>query len=202
LADRYPPDNSLRKLPGLQGPIDDAFLRPFLVVVPSGQSTHPRVERWVQFELAHFLDRWRRLFRGEARVKVDTAVDDRDLHRYHLIAWGDPDSNRLLARLADKLPLVWSRDELKVGGDEFAAAQHVPMMVYPNPLAPDRYVVLNSGMTFREGHDTSNSLQTPKLPDWAVVDLDSPPDALAPGKIAAAGFFDEQWRFRRDANAH
>lgn len=196
LVDRYPPDNSLRKRPGLQGPIDDALLRPFLVVIPSGRSASPKVERWVQFEMAHFFDRWRRLFRGDARSKVDTAIDDRDLQRYNLIVWGDPDSNRLLARLADKLPLLWTTEQVKLGGEGFAATHHVPVMVFPNPLAPDRYLVINSGMTFREGHDTSNSVQTPKLPDWAIVDLDTPPDAYRPGKIAAAGFFDEQWRFR------
>ncbi|HEX3656890.1 MAG TPA: prolyl oligopeptidase family serine peptidase [Pirellulales bacterium] len=197
LTDRYPADNALRKIHGLQGPIDDAFLRPFLVVMPSGQAASPKVQRWVKFEMEHFLDRWRRLFRGEPHSKVDTAVDDSDMRRYNLIVWGDPASNRLLARLAERLPLVWSQDEVKLGAEAFAAAHHVPVMVYPNPFAPDHYVVINSGITFREGHDTSNSLQTPKLPDWAVVDLDTPPDAYRPGKIAAAGFFDEQWHYRR-----
>ena len=30
------------------------------------------------------------------------------------------------------------------------AAHHVPILIYPNPLNPQRYVVLNSGFTFRE----------------------------------------------------
>jgi dienelactone hydrolase len=201
LADRYPADNALRKVHGLQGPIDDAFLRPFLVVMPSGQAASAKVQRWVQFEMEHFLDRWRRLFRGEPRTRLDTAVDDSDMRRYNLIVWGDLASNRLLARMADKLPLAWSHDEVKTGGDAFAATHHVPVMIYPNPFAPDHYVVINSGMTFREGHDASNSLQTPKLPDWAIVDLDAPPDGYRPGKIAAAGFFDEQWRYRRPQEA-
>jgi len=41
----------------------------------------------------------------------------------------------------------------------------------------------------------TNSLQTPKLPDWAIVDTTVPPDDKFPGKIVDAGFFDEQWRF-------
>jgi hypothetical protein len=32
------------------------------------------------------------------------------------------------------------------------------------------------------------------LPDWAVVDLSTPPGNVWPGKIAAADFFDERWR--------
>jgi hypothetical protein len=68
------------------------------------------------------------------------------------------------------------------------------VLIFPNPLNPNRYVVLNSGLTFREGHDKTNSQQNPKLPDWAVIGLDRDPDALAPGRIAAAGFFDEAWK--------
>jgi hypothetical protein len=60
-------------------------------------------------------------------------------------------------------------------------------------MAREKYVVLNSGITFRENHDRTNSLQNPKLPDWAIIDLTQPPDGNAPGRIADADFFDEQW---------
>jgi hypothetical protein len=67
-------------------------------------------------------------------------------------------------------------------------------MVYPSPWAKERYVLINSGPTFREGHDRTNSLQNPKLPDWAVIDIRTPPSDTAPGRITDAGFFDEFWR--------
>jgi hypothetical protein len=54
--------------------------------------------------------------------------------------------------------------------------------------------VFNSGPTFRESHDRTNSLQNPKLPDWAVIDVSVPPDGNLPGKVAAAGFFNEEWK--------
>ena len=71
-------------------------------------------------------------------------------------------------------------------------------VIYPNPLlqSSSKYVVLNSGLTFREGHDRTNSLQNPKLPDWAVIDITTPANHLAPGKVVAADFFDEEWKFR------
>lgn len=193
--------SGLRKIHGLQGPIDDAFLEPFLVVVPTGESQSPQVERWVQFELAHFRERWRRLFRGDVREKVDRHVTPEDLRQYHLILWGDPQSNETLARVLPDLPLTWEANSvgMKKNGanqDLFAAGHHVPVLIYPNPLAPHRYVVINSGITFRAGHDRTNSLQNPKLPDWAILDLNSPPDTLSAGKVMAAGFFDEQWRVK------
>ncbi|HXE55362.1 MAG TPA: hypothetical protein VN541_20225, partial [Tepidisphaeraceae bacterium] len=72
-------------------------------------------------------------------------------------------------------------------------ATHVPVLIYPNPLNPKRYVVLNSGFTFREADYLNNDRQNPKLPDWAVVDTTEPPSPTAPGKIADAGFFGEKW---------
>ena len=194
--DKFPPDGRLRKVHGLQGPIDDAFMDRFLVVVPTQKSAHTELERWVQFELAHFLDRWKCLFRGVPRVKRDTDIKDRDQQDSHLIVWGDPTSNQFLTLVAKHLPFAWTEGAIEVGGKSYPTDGHALAMIYPNPLQPSRYLVINSGPTYREGHDSSNSLQTPKLPDWAVIDLSQPPDGLQPGKIAAAGFFDEQWRYR------
>ena len=193
LGDETRPTGLLKRH-GLQGPIDDVFLEPFLVVTPSDTSTHPDVESWVQFELQHFLERWRRLFRGEARVKKDVDVTADDMSRYHLILWGDPSSNQMLSRVLPSLPIRWTQDTVAVGSSEFSASNHVPVLIYPNPLAPTHYVVLNSGMTFREGHDRTNSLQNPKLPDWAVLSLHEPPNSEAAGHVVAADFFDEHWQ--------
>jgi hypothetical protein len=66
-------------------------------------------------------------------------------------------------------------------------------MIYPNPLNPKKYVVLNSGFTFREAAYANNSLQVAMLPDYAVVDVTTPADAQWPGKVTAAGFFGEKW---------
>ena len=50
-------------------------------------------------------------------------------------------------------------------------------MIFPNPLNPRKYIVLNSGVTFREFSNSSNALQVANLPDFAVVDINIPPDA-------------------------
>ena len=191
LAERFPSSPLLRKIHGLQGPIDDAFMEPFLVVTPSGS-----VDSWTQFELDHFQDRWRRLFRGEPRMKADADVTAEDMRRYHLIVWGDPRSNQILSQAAAKLPFGWTEQEITVGERTFDAKTHLLLAIYPNPLEPSRYLVINSGPTYREGHDASNSLQTPKLPDWAVIDTTMKPDALAAGRVVAADFFDEHWQLK------
>jgi predicted esterase len=175
----------LHKVPGLQGPIDDAFLEPFLVVLPSGKCEAEAVQKWVNAESAHMQERWQAALRGDVRVKKDTEVTDDDIARYHLVLWGDPSGNRVIRRIADKLPPTAKWD-----------ATHVPVLIYPNPLNAKRYVVLNSGPTFREEDDRSNALQNPRLPDWAVVDVTTPPSGTAPGKVESAGFFDERWQLK------
>ena len=91
------------------------------------------------------------------------------------------------------LPVKWTATGVQVGTKSFSGATMIPVCIYPNPLNPGRYVVLNSGLTFREAHSKTNSLQNPHLPDWAVLDLTTPPDDRQPGKVLDAGFFGEKW---------
>ena len=92
------------------------------------------------------------------------------------------------------LPILWGKNELNFKSYRLDPARYAPILIYPNPLNPARYVVLNSGHTFREFALLNNSDQTPKLPDWAIVDITKPADAKWPGLIYDAGFFDEHWK--------
>jgi hypothetical protein len=191
-------NQKLRKRPGLTGPIDDAFMDRFLFVAPTGKGINPQFDKWVIAELVRAQDQWRGLFRGEVRIKKDTELTEDDIENHHLVLWGDPSSNKVLGMIADRLPITWNNQRIKVGEKSFDSSHHAPVMVYPNPLNPSRYIVINSGHTFREDHNRSNSLQVPKLPDYAVIDLNTPADGKAPGKVVEAGFFDEEWQLGKD----
>ncbi len=183
----------LAKKPGLQGPIDDAFMDGFLMVRPTGQPLNEKVGQWAAGEMKHAVEHWRKQFRGDAPVKDDRAVTETDIANSNLVLWGDPTSNAVLAKIADKLPVRWDADGVKVGGKTFDAGHHVPVLIYPNPLNPKRYVVLNSGFTFREYDYLNNARQVAKLPDWAVIDVSVPPSSRFPGGVVAADFFGEKW---------
>ncbi len=186
-----------QKWHGLQGPIDDAFMDSFVMVRPTGQPLNAAVGQWAKTELAEATFHWRRYFRGEPRVKDDSAVTDADIWNSHLVLWGDPSSNKLVARIADKLPIQWSAAGIKVGGKTYDATKHVPAFIFPNPLNPSRYVVINSGFTFPQFAGASNSFQTPKLPDWAILDLSVPLAERTGGKgVIAADFFGEKWELK------
>ena len=185
------------KRPGIQGPIDDAFMSPFLVVIPDRKSENPRFQRWLDFEIVHFVKRWRELFRGNLRLKNAGEVTSDDVQNFNLICFGEPGTNAVIGSTIDQLPIDWSDAILTMNGQNHDAATHIPTLISPNPLNNSRYIVLNSGLTFREGHDKTNSLQNPKLPDWAVIDLSQDPNELSSGKIANAGFFDESWNWKK-----
>ncbi|QDT52935.1 Prolyl oligopeptidase family protein [Caulifigura coniformis] len=188
--------SGLRKRHGLQGPIDDAFMDSFLFVKPTGKPLNDAVGKWADSEFNHAVTHWRQQMRGDARVKSDSEITDADIAAHNLVLWGDPQSNSLLARVLPKLPVTWSAEGVTVNGQKYEAGSRVPVLIYPNPLNPNRYVVLNSSFTYREYDYLNNARQTPKLPDWAVIDIRTPVNSRYPGKIEAAGFFDESWRFK------
>lgn len=186
-------ENRLVKKHDLQGPIDDAFMSRFIMVRPTGTPMNAKVGAWVEEEMKHAITEWRHQFRGEAIVKDDSAVTSTDIASGNLVLWGDPSSNKVWAKIAAKLPVKWDAAGVHVNGQTYAPDSNVPVLIYPNPLNPKHYIVLNSGFTYREYDYLNNARQTPKLPDWAVVDINTPPDARWPGKIVAADFFGEHW---------
>jgi Prolyl oligopeptidase family len=183
----------LAKVHNLQGPIDDAFMDKFIMVQPTGKPLNDASGTFVQKEMEHAVAQWRQQFRGDAVVKKDTEITQQDIATANLVIWGDPSSNKLLARLIGRLPLKWNATSVQIGNTVHPASTCVPIMVYPNPLNFRHYIVVNSGFTYREYDYLNNARQTPKLPDWAIVDTTTPPGSRYPGKIVDADFFGEQW---------
>lgn len=191
------PAGDIRKRHGLQGPIDDAFMDSFLFVRPTGAPLNAVVGAWVTNEMTHAIDHWRSQYRGDVRIKDDTAVTDADLANHNIVVWGDPQSNALLGRVGTKLGVRWDSRGVHTPDGDYPADRFAAVEIYPNPLNPERYIVVNSGFTFREYDYLNNARQTPKLPDWAVIDITQPVTPRRPGGIAAAGFFDEHWQWKK-----
>jgi len=183
------PEGGLIKRHGLQGPIDDAFMDSFVFVTPTGKPMHEKTGVWVAAEQARAISMWRQFFRGDARVVKDDAVSEALIASSNLVFWGDPSSNKLLEGIVEKLPIKWTPKEIKVGSQTWSSDSHVPVLIFPNPLNPKRYVVINSGFTFQDQAPASNSRHVPMLPDWAVMDV-------AAKKVVAADFFGEKWELK------
>jgi hypothetical protein len=188
-TDAGPKIDGLRKTHGLQGPVDDAFMDAFLCVRPTGTAWNPVAREWAAKTLEVFSADFAKWLRGDVRVKDDRAVAASDIADYNLILFGDPGSNSVIARVIEQLPIRWSKTDIIVGPQKFGAADHVPVLIYPNPLNPKRYVVINSGHTFGDADFRgTNAWLYPRLGDYSVLKSN--------GDVAVSGFFDEQWRLR------
>ena len=181
------PSASLRKVHGLQGPVDDAFMDSFLCVRPTGISWNAAAREWSAKALDVFSANFAKWLRGSIRVKDDRSVGPADVATHNLILFGDPGSNSVMAKVLPQLPIRWSKQEITIGAHRFDASSHVPVLIYPNPLNPKRYVVINSGHTFGdEDFRGTNAWLYPRIGDYAVL--------TTKGDIVVSGFFDEQWR--------
>jgi dienelactone hydrolase len=180
------PEGAILKRHDLQGPIDDAFMGSFVMVTPTGKPMHEKTAAWVAAEQTRAIAMWRQFFRGDARVVKDEALTPELIASSNLVFWGDPSSNKQLEGIVEKLPIRWTPKEITAGAQKYPADSHVPVLIYPNPLNPKRYVVINSGFTFQDQAPMSNSRHVPMLPDWAIVDV-------ASKKVVSADFFGEKW---------
>jgi dienelactone hydrolase len=164
------------KKPGLQGPVDDAFRDAFLVVRPTGKAEDKRAGQYIAETMEQFRQEWAKYMRGEVRIKDDKLVTEDDIQRYHLILFGDLQSNKLTKKIAPMLMRAWP------------VAPLVPVLIAPNPLNSSRYVVFNSGHTFHEEEfKGTNALLYPRFGDYAMIE-----PVLR--RIVRGGLFDTEWR--------
>jgi pimeloyl-ACP methyl ester carboxylesterase len=178
----------LRKQHGLQGPINDAFMDAFLCVSPSGQGFSPAADERAAQEMDRFAKMFTREYLGEARTKADSAITAEDIANNNLVLFGDPASNSIIARIADQLPIKWTRDSIVVADKTYSASDHVPVLIYPNPLNPRRYVVINTGLV------SGNFNSSAAYGDYAVLKLTKPDSGPVTTQITDGGAFDESWQ--------
>jgi pimeloyl-ACP methyl ester carboxylesterase len=179
-------EEGLRKRHGLQGPVDDAFVDSFLCVRPTGTGTKATAYGNEMLDrLQHDFSKW---LRGDPRVKDDRAVSATDIANNNLILFGDPWSNSVMAQVIGKLPIKWTRATITLAGRTVDAATHAPVMIFPNPLNPNRYVAINGSHTFSDSDwRGTNANLYPHVGDYALV-------ALQDQATVHSGFFDEHWK--------
>jgi hypothetical protein len=129
-------------------------------------------------------------YRAHPRVKNDEDVTKEDFAKYNVVLFGDPGSNRWIGKLLRDLPLRWTKETVTIAGQNFAAAENLPVLAYPNPLNPSRYVVLNTGLTILD-QEYNSDYAMPRFGDIAVLKIK---DANAPAEIVWASLFDENWK--------
>jgi hypothetical protein len=122
-------------------------------------------------------------------------VEPLDIATHNLILFGDPASNSLIAQVQDGLPFTWTKNQITWDGQDYSASEHVPVLIYPSPLSPNYYVVLNSGHTFHaEDFQGTNALLYPRLGDYAILKLKGDQKDPLAVEVKKAGLFDDFWK--------
>jgi len=180
----------LTKRPGLSGPVEDAYLSHFMIVHGSDDET-------AAAPLANLVTRWK--LQVDFPVKVAEAVTPHDLANYNLILIGSPDTNRLMARIMPKLPVRLNGNTITCGDRTWQGADLGMKLCYPNPLNPQRYVVVLAATGYN-GMLGINSrfgnwfrwvvYHNRDWFDYAVFD----DRTFGPDSFLEVGFFDSSWK--------
>ncbi|MCA9085225.1 MAG: prolyl oligopeptidase family serine peptidase [Planctomycetaceae bacterium] len=187
----------INKRRGLQGPIDDAFTDSFICVLGTKTSSCGALhDSWVQRTYSRFASEFDKWMRATVPTIHDSEVTEDIIRDNNLILFGDFTSNAVLQKVLPDLPITtWTADTLTVAGKTYNAKEHGLCMIFPNPLNPRRYVVINSGHTFHEqDFRASNAWLFPRMGDIAVVKFQKGDDAFLTDEIVWAANFNSNWK--------
>ena len=192
------PQSGLHKRAGLEGPIEDAFLERFLLVI-GASGDDDEAKRVNEEQAKKVAEHWARWAQGTARIKYDYEVTEEDIAQSNLVLFGGPSSNKIAAQVNARLPIRIERDAVVVGQRRFAGPDVGVKLIYPNPLNPERYVVLFAGVSARAMRDIATRFGN--WFDWGVFSNRNWFDfavfddrTYSPETFLVVGFFDAHWR--------
>lgn len=187
-----PRDEGLVKRAGLSGPLTDAYYDRMVHVYGTRRPENTTQLKQLAEKGARGFPLW--LWTVEQEVLADSAVTPEIARSAHLVLYGTPGDNAVLDRIAPKLPIRVEGGAVQLGARSFAQKGVGTRFIYPNPEAPERYVLVFSAPSV-EG--VRRGLNLPDfLPDYVVYDAGSAPARarLVPGKNKPVrGFFGARW---------
>jgi len=160
--ERYP--KGLVKKHGVSGPLMDVFMEePVLMVYGTRETGDKKKSEGMVDEAVLRMfgpsDGGGTLHTMFER-KGDTAVTKEDIAEKNLVLFGTPKQNAFLAKITDKLPVKFLDDGVEIAGKAYRGEGVGLTMVYPNPLNPERYVLI---LPEKCGHFDPRT-----MPDYAV----------------------------------
>ena len=159
----------LIKKHGLSGPIQDVYLKKFAIVPPS--SDDPKIQAlWEQ--VAKKAMSWRSNMTFESfRFINDKDVTPEMLKSTSLICFGDRENNSVLNKLHSNLPITLQNGQLSCNGSVSPHEVAAMVMIYPNPLSEDQYVLVCNGNPVAVAGLAYRALCPPYLSSPAVEDI-------------------------------
>lgn len=198
----FPRAGGLEKKPKLSGPISDAYFGRMVHVYGTAIEEDTDTLKKAAEKASRGWPLWP--WNIEQRVIPDTKVTPLLAHTSTLVLYGNARSNRYLKTIHSKLPIQINDDGIRVGTKKLSGKTLGTRFIYPNPAAPNRYVIVQGGpqaQAAREGNNLPDF-----VPDYVVFEsarLQSRPRLIFNNASAplALGYFDHQWRFARPSGS-
>ncbi len=189
VKERYPA--GLVKKHCVSGPIQDVFMgEPVLMVYGTAEASDAaRSQRMVDAAVQQLFgpgDGSHTLHTPFER-KADRDVSAADIGDKHLVLFGTPAQNLLVRKIAERLPARFLADGVEIAGKPYRGESVGVVLVYPNPLNPERYVLL-----LPENYSGGRAWT---YPDYLVVKTMKGPKGLTQ-QVLTQGTFDARWQVR------
>jgi hypothetical protein len=197
-SERYP--LGVVKKHGLSGPVMDVFMGESVLMVYGTLKSPDHAKSQTMID-----DAVVRLFgppdgggvlHSSFERKPDKDVGHQDIAQRNLVLFGTPETNEVLKRIADKLPVKFLKEGVAIAGKSYEGPNVGLVMCYPNPLNPERYVlILPENYGLYTAHPGAMGMNVLSFPDYVV----GKPRAGWGGntmQILTQGNFDARWRLR------
>jgi hypothetical protein len=172
---------------GIEGPVVHAFSEQFILVAGSGGTAEDRGDQ--ENEIMKCKNLWRSNYFGELRCKKDIEITAADIENSHLILVGNEQTNSLIKRVIDKIPLTIFPDRVIIGNRGYTGQNLNLHMVYPNPLNKNKYIVLIVSNDIHDLHFGNFDLSTTGWYDFALWEMNNNRVMLR-----HAGYFNNCWQ--------
>jgi hypothetical protein len=181
----------LRKTPKLVGPVENAYCGPFVMVYGTAgdDEAGKRIRALAETNAVH----WDAYADGRPELIADTAVTDEIIGGKDLILFGRPEENAVVARIAEGLPLKFVEGGYEYLGQAYTGPGIGAAVVYPNPLNPERLVVVHSGALWCKRY---LEIEPNHRLDWLtdiVIFRESASDRTL-DDVLCFGWFDVSWK--------
>ena len=183
-------ETGFRKRAGIEGPVCDAFMGRHLIVYGAGGGRElANACREAAYMLAD-PGEWGDI---DTPVKSCSHVTKNDISSYNLILIGNQFTSSLIRRVNNYLPVRFDGKWVQAGRRLYEGGDMGLIVIYFNPLNPERYVVVLGG------HSPNTIMMAAEnariAPDYVVFDAGS--DFSRQDTLLDWGFFDNSWGISR-----
>jgi len=142
---RRPVDTAPIKRPGLCGPLWDIYSSPCILVYPTASEDTALINAARKCAESFLNPRW--MPKVGFKLVADIDVTAEQIAQNNLVLFGNPQINKVLAQVSDRLPVEIKGNTIIANGKQYTGRHIGYVLIYPNPLNTEKYVAAFCGTT-------------------------------------------------------